>query len=137
MATGQAFIEGDAADMDFFAIRRDPASRTGYVVIHHPDRRQRNARRRSVCYSSSAYGRSCDSGSNAGFGQCSAVIPRHPPRRFCLPLAALPQQHREIVERISAAQLRGVNQAHEQVADVSPILRPVEQGVLSATETFP
>ena len=36
----------------------------------------------------------------------------------------------QVVEGVGAAQLTSVNQAHEQVAHLRPVQRPIEQGIL-------
>ena len=43
----------------------------------------------------------------------------------------------QVVERVDAAQLAGVDQAHEQITDLRPVQGAVEQGVLSSMEIFP
>jgi len=42
----------------------------------------------------------------------------------------MPLEFGQIVGPVGAAQLAGVNQAHVQVADLCPVQRSVEQGVL-------
>jgi hypothetical protein len=37
----------------------------------------------------------------------------------------------QIVEGVGSAQLAGVNQAHEQIADLRPVQGTVEEGILS------
>jgi hypothetical protein len=50
-----------------------------------------------------------------------AVVPRHPPRWVFLHFIGVPLQLGKIVEGIGATQLGGVNQAHEDVTDLSAI----------------
>ena len=52
-----------------------------------------------------------------------AVVPGHPLRRVLLQLLGMPLQLGEVVERIDAVQLAGVDQAHEQVAHARSIAR--------------
>jgi hypothetical protein len=40
----------------------------------------------------------------------------------------------QVVEGVGAAQLTSVNQAHEQVAHLRPVLRPIEQRNTRGTE---
>src|SRR5271166_1008269 len=51
-------------------------------------------------------------------------------------LGGMPLQLGEVVEGVDAAQFASVNQAHEQVADTSPILGLVEQRVLAVQNRF-
>ena len=60
-----------------------------------------------------------------------AVVPRHPLRWVGRQFLGVPLQLGQIVERVGAAQLAGVDQAHEQVADLRPVQGPIEQGVLA------
>ena len=59
------------------------------------------------------------------------VIPGHPGLRLRRQLSGVPLQGREVIEWIDPAQLAGVDQAHEHVADMSPAGSLVEQGVLA------
>src|SRR5580698_5897654 len=63
--------------------------------------------------------------------QRRAVVPGHPIRRRLFQLLGVPLQLIQIVERIGAVQLAGVNQAHEQIADTSPVASLVKQRVLA------
>ena len=55
-----------------------------------------------------------------------AVVPRHPRRRVGRQFPGVPLQFGQVVERVGAAQLRGVNQTHEQVADLRAVQGPIE-----------
>ena len=43
----------------------------------------------------------------------------------------------QIIERIGAGELTGVDEAHEDVADAGAVLGLVEERVLAVMETFP
>ncbi len=58
-----------------------------------------------------------------------AVGPRHPLRRAGREFQGVPLEFGQGVERVRAAQLCRVNEAHEQVADLRPVQRPIEQRV--------
>ncbi len=62
----------------------------------------------------------------ASRGSSTASTPRGWP-----PVPGVPLQLGQVVERVGAAQLAGVNQAHEQVAHLRPVQRPIEQCVLA------
>src|ERR1017187_7692941 len=59
------------------------------------------------------------------------VAPRHPFPRAGSDLARMPEQLHQILERVHAVELAGVNQTHEQVAHLCPVQRAVEQSVLA------
>ena len=61
---------------------------------------------------------------------CGALVPRHPLRRAGRQFLSVALQLGQIVEGVGAAQLTSVNQAHEQVAHLRPVQRPIEQGIL-------
>ena len=66
-----------------------------------------------------------------------AIIPGHPDsgmhRQFC----GVPLQLDQIFKRVGIAQLAGMDQAHEQIADRGPVQRAIEQRVLTAMELCP
>jgi hypothetical protein len=43
----------------------------------------------------------------------------------------------QVVEGVGSTQLAGVDQAHEQIADLRPVQGTVEEGILSTMEIFP
>ena len=59
-----------------------------------------------------------------------AVVAGHPLGRASYQLLSVTLQFCQVVERVSAAQLAGVNQAHEQVPHLRSVQGPVEQSVL-------
>ena len=63
--------------------------------------------------------------------QSFAIVPRHPFRRPGGQFLGMALQLDQVVERVDAAQLAGVDQAHEQITDLRPVQGAVEQGVLS------
>ena len=135
MTAGYAFMEGHPADVNFFAfhwtgelhrIRRDPPDQVSSSTIAADIRLATLLRHDGLQ----------ESGSDPRFGQCSAVVPWHPTRRFGLQLVAVSPQGGEIVERLDAAQFRSMDEAHEQVAHLGPILRPVEQSIFTMQNGF-
>jgi hypothetical protein len=69
-------------------------------------------------------------GEGNGPFQGFAIVPRHPLRRSSLDFLRMALQLGQIVEGVGIAQLTSVNQAHEEIADIGPIQRPIEQGIL-------
>jgi hypothetical protein len=49
----------------------------------------------------------------------------------------VPLQLDQIFKRVGIAQLAGMDQAHEQIADRGPVQRAIEQRVLTAMELCP
>jgi len=66
----------------------------------------------------------------AGFERAE-VVPRHPVGGGGGQLARVLLQFGEVVERIGAVELAGVDEAHEQVADAGAVFGLVEIGVLA------
>jgi len=64
-------------------------------------------------------------------GQGLLVIPGHPFARCFTHRLRMAKQRHEVVEGIALTQLHGVDEAHEDVAHVSALERPVEEGVLA------
>jgi hypothetical protein len=60
-----------------------------------------------------------------------AKVPWHPLRGAQGEFPGMALQLDQVVERVDAAQLAGVDQAHEQITDLRPVQGAVEQGVLS------
>ena len=67
----------------------------------------------------------------AGPRQRRTVVPGHPLRRRLLQFFRVPLQLVQIVERIGAIQLAGVDQAHEQIADTGSISSLIKQRILA------
>jgi hypothetical protein len=65
------------------------------------------------------------------------IIPWHPLCGAGGQFLSVAFQFDQVVEGVDAAQLAGVDQAHEQIADLSPVQGAVEQGVPSSMEIFP
>jgi hypothetical protein len=63
--------------------------------------------------------------------QGRTIVPGHPIRPCLLQLLRAPLEVVQVVERIGAIQLAGVNQTHEQIADPSSIASLVKQRVLA------
>ena len=59
------------------------------------------------------------------------VAPRHPFPRAGSDLARMPEQLHQVLERVHAVELAGVNQTHEQVAHLRAVHGAVEQGILA------
>ena len=73
---------------------------------------------------------------DAGRLQLDTVVPGHPVRRITDQFRAVPLQLIQVIERVGPTKFAGVNQAHEQIADTSPILGLVEQRVLAMQDGF-
>ena len=63
--------------------------------------------------------------------QSLAIVPRHLFRGAGGQFPGVALQLDQVVEGVSSTQLAGVDQAHEQIADLRPIEGAIEQGVLS------
>src|SRR5580704_5758041 len=68
-----------------------------------------------------------------GIGVCQslAIVPRHPFRGPGGQLPGVALQLDQVVEGVGSTQLAGVDQAHEQIADLRPVQGAVKQGVLA------
>jgi hypothetical protein len=73
-------------------------------------------------------------GTGAESGERVAVAPGHPLGRIRPELGAMALELAQVVERVDLVQLGGVNQAHEQIADRSPVLSLVEERVLAVQD---
>ena len=60
-----------------------------------------------------------------------AIVPGHPAGRIRRQFGCVPLQLDQVLERVGIAQLAGMDQAHEQIADRGPIQRAIEQRVLT------
>ena len=76
----------------------------------------------------SAWGASCR--------QCGAVVPGHPELRLGRNLVDVPLQLGQVVERIGAVELAGMNQAHEQITDPGAVQGLIEECVLAIQDGF-
>ena len=61
---------------------------------------------------------------------CLLVIPREPLLGILEQLRGVFLKGRQVVERIDAVKRAGVNEAHEQITDVSPVLSLEEETAL-------
>jgi hypothetical protein len=61
---------------------------------------------------------------------CFLVIPREPAFGILEQLRGVLLKGRQVVKRIDAVNRAGVNEAHEQVPDVSPVLSLEEEAAL-------
>ena len=72
-----------------------------------------------------------------GHGGCDApVIPWHPLRRTHSQFRGMPEQLRQVVERVDLVQFAGVDQAHEEIAHPRPVHRLIEERVLTVQDRF-
>jgi hypothetical protein len=62
---------------------------------------------------------------------CSTLVPRHPLRRTRLGFRGMPEQLRQVIERVGLVQFAGMDQAHEQIAHPRPVRRLIEERVLA------
>ena len=69
-------------------------------------------------------------GGSLGVGQRLGIVPRHPGGRIECNGGHMALQGDEVVERLDLVQFRGMNQAHEQIADPRTVQGPIEQRVL-------
>ena len=72
-----------------------------------------------------------------GSRQSLAIVPWHPFRGAGGQFPGVALQLDQIVEGVGATQLAGVDQAHEQIADLCPVQSAIKQGVLASMEIFP
>ena len=72
-----------------------------------------------------------------GVRESLAKVPWHPLRGAQGEFPGMALQLDQVVERVDAAQLAGVDQAHEQIADLGAVQRAIKQRVLSSMEIFP
>ena len=69
----------------------------------------------------------------AEFGQvrrCLLVIPGKPALGIFKQLRGVFLKRRQVMERVDVVEGAGVNEAHEQIPDISPVLSPIKQTVL-------
>jgi hypothetical protein len=59
------------------------------------------------------------------------VVPGHPLRRVYGHLRRIPEQLRQVVERIDLIQFAGVDQAHEEIAHTRSVHRLIEERILA------
>ena len=76
------------------------------------------------------------SGGDVRLGQRSRVVPRQPAGGGSRQFSPVSVQLGKIIERVGAAQLSRVDQAHEQVANTRSVFRPVEQRVFAMQDRF-
>src|SRR4029077_4811981 len=69
-------------------------------------------------------------------GELVAVIPRHPLLRTAGHQLAVFLQRGQVVEGIGITELARVDEAHKQVANVSPVLGLIEERVLAVENRF-
>lgn len=67
---------------------------------------------------------------------CFSVIPRHPLLRTAGHQLAVFLQRVQVMEGIGIAELARVDEAHEHVANVSPVLGLIEERVLAVENRF-
>lgn len=60
-------------------------------------------------------------------GHCLAVVPGHPFRWAGREFLGVFLQFGQVIQGVDAVQLAGVNQTHEQVADVGAVLGLIKQ----------
>src|SRR5262249_20800796 len=63
--------------------------------------------------------------------QCLTVTPRHPCRPIGSQFWRVPLQLGQIVKRVDARELTGMDQAHEQISQLSAVKRLIKQRVLA------
>jgi len=63
--------------------------------------------------------------------QSLAIVPGHPFRGAGGQFPGVALQLDQVVEGVGSAQLAGVDQAHEQIADLGPVQSAVEEGIFS------
>jgi len=73
-------------------------------------------------------------GAGTQSGERVAVVPGHPLPRLRFELGWVALELDEVVEGIDLGQFGGVDQAHEQVADIGAVLGLIEQGVLAVQD---
>ena len=137
-----AFVEGHSADMDPLAFQRtrkvnricsNSPNQIG-AVTHVAGRRPARScfsRHRNLLTGHSSRG------GQSRLIQRRTVVPGHPSAGVLGQFIGVALQLGQVVERIAAARLAGVNQTHEQVADARASSRLKEQRIFSAMETFP
>lgn len=74
---------------------------------------------------------SCQDGS----GRIGFIIPGHPFGRFFEQCRSILQQSDQIIKGINQHQIAGMDQAHEHVPDIGPMLSSVKQRVLPMLDT--
>src|SRR5690606_3743281 len=82
----------------------------------------------------SRWRRSLRGGAGAELLERRLEVPWHPLARHLGHTLLVTLERDEVVERVRTAQLRGVDQAHEQVTDSSPVLGLVEHRVLAVKD---
>ncbi len=64
-------------------------------------------------------------------GHCLVVIPREPALGIFEQLRGMSLKSRQVKERVNVVESASVNEAHEQIPDVSPVFGPKEQTILA------
>ena len=78
-------------------------------------------------------------GAEIGLAVCDerlSVVPWHPVGRTCRSGISMLLQLRKVVEGVDIVNIAGVNYAHEQVSDASPVLRFIEVGIFTVIQSF-
>ena len=77
------------------------------------------------------------SGGKSGmFVQSGLIIPGHPTPWICLGLGGIANHSHHVVEGVDAVAPAGLDQTHEQVADISPSLGSVKEAVFAIIQRF-
>lgn len=71
----------------------------------------------------------------AGSGCIGLIIPGHPFGRFFEQCRSILQQSDQVIKGINLHQIAGMDQAHEHVPDIGPVLSPVKQRVFPMLDT--
>ena len=69
--------------------------------------------------------------------QSLAIVPGHPFRWTGGQFLGVALQLDQVVEGVGATQLAGVDQAHEQIADLRAVQGAIEECIFSTMEIFP